>query len=826
MKNHALLLLSFVFYLQIQAQNVAINSSGNSGNAAAILDLSDASNNNLGLALPNVSIVNINSGNPIIAPPTGLIVYNTNAATVGGLGVGFYYWSGVAWLYIQNSGSTTSWQITGNTGTSPGTNFIGTTDAEALEFKVDGQKAGWIDYNDPFDNTSIGYLTLNVNTGGNNSAFGFQALQNNTTGNANIAMGTNTLNSNTSGWFNTAYGESTLFSNTTGFHNTATGGQALYSNVTASSNTALGFNAGYSNTGDANVFIGDSAGPANTSATGGTFVGYMAGPSNTTGSNNTAIGNATLTSNFTGTNLTAIGYQANVNADGYNNSTAIGNGAIIGQSNSIILGNSVARTGIQTSTPQQAFEIGGSNNTIRIDGLQFGNAFNTSPTAITTYILYANTNGDIYAMPAAGGLGNVLAWTPSGPAWGSLPAGAITANNGLTISGGNNVQLGGSLVSATTITQAGNSLDISGGTISLNDGASTTTTNINTGTSTGPVNVGNGTNTTITEAGNISLNANNNTATTSIGTGTTTGAVTIGGSTNTVNLPGMSTTNGILYTSTAGGQVAQTAALTNGQVLIGSTGNPPVPATITPAGNSGISVSNGAGSITLATNGVLNTITVITNPTVTYTPSAGTKAIMVELIGGGGGGGSSSAPNTNGSAGGGGGAGGYVKFYISNPAGPYTVAVGTGGSAGAAAATHAGNGGAGGGGTATTFQGGYLAGGGSGGAIGSANVSGAGGNGGSASGGLINVTGSPGGPGTGGFANGAVSGIGGSSVLGGGAFPASELTNNSSITGNAGSANSGGGGSGCATLGGGASNEIATTGGAGANGIIIITEYK
>lgn len=63
------------------------------------------------------------------------------------------------------------------------------------------------------------------------------------------------------------------------------------------------------------------------------------------------------------------------------------------------------------------------------------------------------------------------------------------------------------------------------------------------------------------------------------------------------------TANSFLY-SGAGGLVSTTAAPTNGQLLIGSTGNAPVAATLS-SGN-GISITNGAGSITIANTGVLS----------------------------------------------------------------------------------------------------------------------------------------------------------------------------------------------------------------------------
>jgi len=274
---------------------------------------------------------------------------------------------------------------------------------------------------------------------------------------------------------------------------------------------------------------------------------------------------------------------------------------------------------------------------------------------------------------------------------------------------------------------------------------------------------------------------------------------------------------GIIYGGGAGGAPVSTAALTNGQVLIGSTGAAPVPATLTPAANSGIAITNAAGSITIGTNGVLNNIVTITGATTSYTPTAGTKAIQVELIGGGGGGGGTSAPATNCSAGGGGGAGGYVRFMLANPVGPYTVAVGSGGAGGAGAAGSAGG--------STSFNTGittYTAGGGSGGSKGSANNAAIGGAGGSNAGGAtISITGNPGGISVESGSIWGVSGIGGGSILGGGGMPLSLTAAGGPITGNAGAANSGSGGSGGIVTGGGAA-----TGGAGAGGVIIITEYK
>lgn len=82
------------------------------------------------------------------------------------------------------------------------------------------------------------------------------------------------------------------------------------------------------------------------------------------------------------------------------------------------------------------------------------------------------------------------------------------------------------------------------------------------------------------------------------------GTPTSGTLTNCTGLPeaGVSASNNNRIIVTSGGTLAEAAALTNGQLLIGSTGAAPVAATVT--AGTGISVTNGAGSITIAASGV------------------------------------------------------------------------------------------------------------------------------------------------------------------------------------------------------------------------------
>ena len=69
--------------------------------------------------------------------------------------------------------------------------------------------------------------------------------------------------------------------------------------------------------------------------------------------------------------------------------------------------------------------------------------------------------------------------------------------------------------------------------------------------------------------------------------------------TNTVG--GLATANSATLVTNASGVPAWTSSMTNGQILIGSTGATPVPATIT--GAAGITVTNAAGSITISGGG-------------------------------------------------------------------------------------------------------------------------------------------------------------------------------------------------------------------------------
>ena len=125
-------------------------------------------------------------------------------------------------------------------------------------------------------NVAVGWQTLESNTVASaNTAVGYQALQSFTTGPVGFeqvglctAVGFRALaNATGDGFANSAFGYQALYNNSDGFGNTAIGLQALLSNTTGSSNVAIGNNALSNNTaGNDNAALGFNAGTLVTTA--------------------------------------------------------------------------------------------------------------------------------------------------------------------------------------------------------------------------------------------------------------------------------------------------------------------------------------------------------------------------------------------------------------------------------------------------------------------------------------------------------------------------------------------------------------------------------
>jgi trimeric autotransporter adhesin len=299
MKN--LLFLLFVSFGTIIHAQVAINTDGSSPDNSSMLDVKSTAK---GLLLPRMTLAQRNA---IASPANGLMIYQTDNSQ------GFYYNSGTsaspAWV-MGGSVSGSGWELTGNSGTSPGTNFIGTTDNQPLRFRVNNSWAGEI--HPTSGNIFLGLGAGEANTDGIlNSSIGDHSLFNNTTGNRNTANGSFALFSNISGYNNTSTGNLSLFSNSIGVSNTANGYAALYSNTSGNNNTANGEISLFSNiSGNNNVANGNSALYNNSSGNDNTANGYGALGNNTIGINNTASGSYALLSNIDGNNNTTSGQSS------------------------------------------------------------------------------------------------------------------------------------------------------------------------------------------------------------------------------------------------------------------------------------------------------------------------------------------------------------------------------------------------------------------------------------------------------------------------------------------------------------------------------------
>lgn len=280
----------------VSAAGIATVSSGPN----YIVGVQSPSFTNSGQTIISGTYPNYSVNTPTVATPT-IVVTSTAAAGPSVSSTGSFFNINVPPL--------NGWSTTGNAGTNASTNFIGTTDNNALTIKVNNVQSGRIDQS--LFNTSLGYQSMNssptgsfntgigsralTTTGGTNrnTAVGSDALSSSLSGDDNTAVGYSALMQSTTGSMNTAFGSSAMALRTGGAQNVAIGANALRSNLTGNFNTALGFQAGNNNTGTANVFLGYLAGNNNTGSS-NVFLGYQAG-ANYLGSNKLLIANSSTT---------------------------------------------------------------------------------------------------------------------------------------------------------------------------------------------------------------------------------------------------------------------------------------------------------------------------------------------------------------------------------------------------------------------------------------------------------------------------------------------------------------------------------------------------
>lgn len=181
-------------------------------------------------------------------------------------------------MYVNVPPVTAGWSLTGNAIIS--TNFLGSTNNQPLNFKVNNLKSGKITSN---GEVAFGYKALESNLSSQVSAFGYYALNANTNGSQNTGLGQNTLRLNTTGSGSTAVGDNSLY-NSNGDYNTAVGAASLFKLTIGVGNTGVGYNAGTNYSGGSeligsyNTFLGMNTINANgfPSISKSTVIGYNA----------------------------------------------------------------------------------------------------------------------------------------------------------------------------------------------------------------------------------------------------------------------------------------------------------------------------------------------------------------------------------------------------------------------------------------------------------------------------------------------------------------------------------------------------------------------
>ncbi|WP_304235996.1 hypothetical protein [Jiulongibacter sediminis] len=305
-------LLFSVIALDSFSQNKNVGIGTKNPEESAILDIQSPDK---GLLIPRLSL---EQRNGIISPAEGLLVYQNDK------NVGFYYFSENKWKPLSGfeaqsvaAANADNWSKTGDAGTDPNNNFIGTTDGQPLVFKVQNTRSGYLENGVTF-NTSFGFQANNNLTGTNNTAIGGKTLSLNTSGYSNTAIGSQVLTNNTTGYANSAFGQDALVFNTVGYRNMAIGSFALKNNTDGSDNIAVGNGALFNNiSGINNVAIGSFAGLGKTGF-GNLYLGYGAGQdggggSSTSESNKLYISNSNTTTPLIGGDFGTVAYGGSGN---------------------------------------------------------------------------------------------------------------------------------------------------------------------------------------------------------------------------------------------------------------------------------------------------------------------------------------------------------------------------------------------------------------------------------------------------------------------------------------------------------------------------------
>ncbi len=333
-----ILIMTFSTYAQ-----VGINNDGSNPDSSAMLDVKSTDK---GILIPRMTQAQRDA---IQQPATGLMIYQTDGTT------GFYYYGRGVWnhildgtgtvekiddlldaqkdtinnnMFLGHEGFSGTFYNQGNTGVGIGALATPNTDNTNPDF---GQ-----------NNTALGYNAMQNNTTGHwNVAVGYQALKSNTIGLHNTAVGYNALSANTEGKINTAIGDDALEHNTTGSENVAIGNHVMWNSTTGYRNIGIGLNALSESDSQKNIAIGCEAMQLAKYAFGNIGIGDKTLQFASHGRGNVGIGTESLRNLTNGENNIAIGTMAlhwNYEGDG---NTAVGHlaGYSVAGSGGVYIGN-------------------------------------------------------------------------------------------------------------------------------------------------------------------------------------------------------------------------------------------------------------------------------------------------------------------------------------------------------------------------------------------------------------------------------------------------------------------------------------------------------
>jgi hypothetical protein len=151
---------NFLFFLTLLGINSTFSQVG-IGTVAPNGSL-DVTSVNDGLLIPRVALSATNVAT-VVTPTVSELVYNTFTSAAGPNQVtpGYYYWNGSLWIKIS-TGNNNDWTLTGNSGTTAGTNYLGTNDSQNLQLRTAGAER--LTISGANGNTVIGTPTISATT--------------------------------------------------------------------------------------------------------------------------------------------------------------------------------------------------------------------------------------------------------------------------------------------------------------------------------------------------------------------------------------------------------------------------------------------------------------------------------------------------------------------------------------------------------------------------------------------------------------------------------------------------------------------------------------